>query len=143
MAYGNWGAFVRKNGERMKEWEDATPYKEKEFESGYYQAFARGLNKELDPHHAVLGDKKMRLCGYKNYPVLFFDGIKIDIEQYVVKDENYDETDYEHDYKGKIEDYEFTTTQYNDNMVDLYLKEPDGTVWTATCGYCYGAGHMD
>lgn len=41
-----------------------------------------------------------------------------------------------------VEGYEFTAT-LRDNFVDLYLKQPDGAVWTSTCGYEYGAGHMD
>ena len=41
MAYGNWGAFVYKNGERQPNWEDNTPYRETDLIAGYWQAFGR------------------------------------------------------------------------------------------------------
>ena len=31
----------------------------------------------------------------------------------------------------------------DDNRVHLELIEPEGSVWDATCGYQYGAGHME
>lgn len=130
MAYGNWGAFVYRNGERMRQWEDNTPYRESDLPSGYWQAFVQP-DKNIGTHHAVLGEKRVRLCGYKCYPVLFIDGARIDEGQYA---------------DGIIvldgERYKFSIDR-DDNMVDLELTEPDGTEWTARCGYEYGAGHMD
>ena len=144
MAYGNWGAFVRRNGKREKQWEDATPYREQELEPGYHQAFRRpeGFN----PHHAVLGKDRVRLCGYKCYPRLYVDGESRDLEPFAteftedkVGDETFKNVT---EYAGAIDGYEFRAS-LSENFVDLWLKEPDGTVWTATCGYEYGAGHGD
>jgi hypothetical protein len=141
MAYGNWGAFVRRNGERMTQWEDATPYRENEQASGYYQAFMRGADgKKFNPHHAVLGDKRLRLCGYKCYPVLLVDGEQREINAFAIGEE--DPSLYRHrEYRGEIDGYEFRA-ECRENFVELYLREPDGATWTATCGFEYGAGHQ-
>ena len=95
MAYGNWGAFVYKDGERQPKREDNTPYCEDELEPGYYQAFGGNdengeriiTGKKLGVHHATMGHGKFRLCGYKSYPVIFLEGKEIDINQFA-KDEN-------------------------------------------------------
>lgn len=141
MAYGNWGAFVYRNGERATQWEDATPYREAELQPGYHQAFLRAAG--LNPHHAVLGKDSVRLCGYKHLPALFVDGKKWDIESFVTESrKGYGDSVEPCAYGGTVEGCEFRAT-LRDNFVDLYLKEPDGTVWTSTCGYEYGAGWMD
>lgn len=162
MAYGNWGAFVYRNGERAKQWEDATPYKETEYMPGYGQAFGIArltIGEDGDPvpvmkpadelraHHAVLGKDRVRLCGYKCYPRLYVDGEKREMEPFATlftetmlnDGKTYKDVE---EYKGEIDGYQFTAS-LRDNFVDLYLKEPDGTAWTGTCGYEYGAGHMD
>ena len=143
MAYGNWGAFVRMNGERKKNHEDNTPYEENERKEGYYQAF--NMSGKLGVHHASLGHQDMRLCGYKCWPVLFHKGEKIDIEKYrIINDEHpkVDEYDEDRYYAGEIDGYTFNA-EMRDNFVELNLKEPNGDIWTSTCGYQYGAGHMD
>jgi hypothetical protein len=69
MTYGKSDALVFKNGERMLQRKDNTPNKENDFISGYWQAFGKsesGTNR----YHAILGDKRVRLCGYKHYPLL-------------------------------------------------------------------------
>lgn len=152
MAYGNWGAFVYRNGERMHEWEDQTPYEEHRLTPGYHQAFGvvheagqpvesitidRGRDR-ISVHHAVLGQQRVRLCGYKNYPIMFLDRERVELDPYLVGGEPFDNAEY----KGEIEGCEFTAEQ-DGNMLSLYLKEPDGTVWTSTCGYEHGAGHQD
>ena len=139
MAYGDWGAFVYKNGVRMESHEDNTPYKETELQAGYAQAFLR--SEGMNPHHATLGDMDVRLCGYKNYPRLYLRGEQLDMTPFLIPSEAPEWED--QDWKGLIGGYDFTVTQYDDNMVDLYLKQPDGSVWNSTCGYCYGAGHID
>ena len=53
------------------------------------------------------------------------------------------ETWEDNEYAGTVNDHKFTATRYDGNMVDLWLKEPDGTVWTAKCGFEYGAGWTD
>lgn len=124
MAYGNWGAFVSRDGIRVEDFEDAY--------------FFEGGNLK----HAVLGgrDNKVILCGYKCFPSLYVDGNKVDLEPYkTTNNEDYEDNDYE----GEIEGYKFSISQYNENMVDMTLIEPDGTVWESSCGFEYGAGHMD
>lgn len=137
MAYGNWGGNVFRNGERMREWEDATPYKETEFLAGYHQAFLR--DEGCNPHHAVLGEKDVRLCGYKSYPVLFVKGEKVDLSPFTTRDDNYTS-----DGEGEIEGYRFSWETGDDPaMVSLELIEPDGTAWSGFSGYAVGAGYDD
>jgi len=145
MAYGNWGAFVYKNGERQTEWEDNTPYREDELIAGYWQAFGRKEEGEIiRPHHAVLGKDRVRVCAHKAYFRLYLDGKEIEgTDQYLVDtdeadtDENFD-VDALH--QGEIEGYKFRVQEFDGNMIDLELIEPDGTVWQARCGYAFGAG---
>lgn len=143
MAYGNWGAFVYKNGERMPKWEDNTPFRELELENGYWQAFQSG-DDGIDAYHAILGEGRVRLCGYKNDPTIFIDNLlhHIDLGPYLVR-----ELDVDCEWNGEgiegLPGYYFKAQQYCGNMIDLELREPDGTTWTATCGYNYGAGHME
>ena len=139
MAYGNWGAFVYKNDERMHNWEDQTPYKENELEAGYHQAFGR--NDGINPHHAVLGEGKVRLCGYKTTPVLFVDGKEIDLEEYATSYEDA-EKEWADGWEGEVEGFKFKADQC-DNKLELELTTPDGNKWRSTCGYCMGAGHED
>jgi hypothetical protein len=145
MAYGNWGAFVYKNGKRQKTHEDNTPYMETELESGYWQAFMRAKDNRINCHHAVMGDGEsaIRLCGYKCYPVLFDKGEEIDLKQFYSGDlehGKYLPDDYDLEFKYK--DHEITISR-SDNFVDLWMKTPDGDVWNSHCGYEYGAGHDD
>ena len=118
MAYSNWGAFVYCNGERRKDKEDV----------GVFE------------YHAVLGDGEIRLCGYKCYPKLLrlIDGKadEIDLSQFQCGDTT--------SYRGVIDGHVFEAYQNeDDNMLGLNLIEPDGKEWTSTCGFEYGAGHMD
>jgi hypothetical protein len=49
--------------------------------------------------------------------------------------------------RGKVEieekTWEWQVIIISENKIGLELEEPDGTSWRSTCGYCYGAGHMD
>jgi hypothetical protein len=141
MAYGNWGAYVYKNGERQPSREDNTPYKEDQNEPGYHQAFGRSETK-LGPHHASLGSGPFRLCGYKSYPVIFWEGESIDTTQYQ-KDPN----EYWPDcggLEGELNGYKFKATPGDDpERVELELIEPDGTKWNGTSGYAMGRGWDD
>lgn len=139
MAYGNWGAWVFCNSEHMPNWEDQTPYKENELMPGYQQVAWR-KNQATNPCHAVLGKQNVRLCGYKNYPMLFVDGEKVDIDAYCVSD---DDGDFDERYEGELNGYQFIAQQFDLNMIDLKLIEPDGSIWQSRCGYCYGAGYDD
>jgi hypothetical protein len=144
MAYGNWGAWVFRNGEHMPQWEDQTPYREEDASAGYLQAFG-GLqpdgtrDQSLSPQHAVLGGKEMRLCGYKSYPSLFHRLEPIDLTPFIVDDDD----EWNRMYDGELDGYRFRAVQFDHNMVDLFLLEPDGAAWSSRCGYCYGSGHHD
>ena len=140
MAYGNWGAIVKRNGERVRTHEDATPYAEETTEPGYWQAFGRAFDEKLNPHHAVLGGQRLRLCGYKCYPRLFVDGQERDLAGWLDVDHGSEMG--ERVFDGEIDGYRFHAEE-SENFVDLELTEPDGTKWEARCGYCYGAGFED
>lgn len=139
MAYANWGAFVFKDGKRMKNWEDQTPYKETELNSGYHQLWLKEEG-DLDTYHAVLGDKNIRLCGYKCYPQLFENGKEIDLNMYGVGEKIDDEY---YQFYGIVDDHEFWINNKVTNFVFLKLKQPDGSIWLSKCGFEYGAGHTD
>jgi len=140
MAYGNWGARVYKDTKRMYQWEDQTPYKESEIASGYIQAFLRNGPLKLNPYHAVLGEKRIRLCGYKNTPVLFIDGKLVEIGTYVVTHNKNERNTWRGALilTGESKPYMFEAIQFDNNTISLDLTEPDGTVWNAICGYEYG-----
>ena len=150
MAYGNYGAMVFKNKERMRQWEDQTPYKEEEIEAGYQQAFGRQETK-LSPHHAVLGEGPVRLCGYKTMPILMKDGKVVDLIPYAKKcgltiskfqddGEEYIDDDY-YDLEGEIDGYNFEIKA--DDHLHLKLVCPNGDVWIGEVGYCWGSGWED
>jgi hypothetical protein len=131
MAYGNWGAFVYKNGQRMSDWQDQTPYRETELQQGYWQAF--GPREGLVPHHAVLGEGRVRLCGYKCYPVLFLDGNRVEMKE---MDDEYAEDE------GDLEGFHWSYSM-SDNQVELRLLCPNGDLWNGTSGYGMGTGYED
>lgn len=154
MAYGNWGAFVFRDGERMLAWEDQTPYREGELPAGYQQAFAR--SDKVNPHHAVLGQRDVRWCGYKSGPVLFVRGEEVkDLRPYVTAWEGDDKRTFEYQgvenylyaeaWVGEVDGYRFKAERANDvgSIIELELVEPDGVTWTSRCGYMIGAGHDD
>ena len=147
MAYGNWGAYVYKNGIRQNNREDNTPFSEDELEAGYHQAFG-GNNEDgtrvmtgKRPHcvHASLGSGLFRLCGYKSYPEIYWAGEEIDIKPYLKDSDNWYESD---GMEGEYNGYKFKATPDSEpEAVVLELIEPDGTIWTGKSGYCMGAGH--
>ena len=153
MAYSNWGAFVHRNGERRKDKEDVGVFDtdKSTLPSGW--RIVANLVKNRDrgndewynhSHHAVLGDGPVRLCGYKMLPELWVwkddKAQRIELKPYKI--ENGKES-WEGIYEGEIDGYKFKANQFNGNMVELWLQEPDGAQWQSTCGYCYGAGLMD
>jgi hypothetical protein len=152
MAYGNWGSFVYKNGIRQPNREDNTPYSEDEIEAGYWQAFGwldengkrTTTGKELFCCHATLGSGKIRLCGYKSSPILYWDLKEINLKPYQ-KGINAGTDNwywYESDgIEGELYGYKFKAKPDTDpKSVDLELIEPDGTKWTGKSGYCMGSG---
>src|SRR6266567_329089 len=152
MAYGNWGAYVYRHGERQRDREDATPYQEIALPPGYWQAFASGrADGSVNPHHAVLGGGRIRWCGHKSEPVLYLDGVRMDGQEmrrrYATHLEQ-DEEGYlweteETIYQGEIEGYRFRAIPFNGNMLDLELIDADGTLWQARAGYAFGAGYQE
>jgi hypothetical protein len=143
MAYGNWGAFVYKNGVRQTNREDNTPFKEDELQPGYHQAFGR-VDTKLDPHHASLGSGPFRLCGYKSSPYLFWEGNAVDDRPYQ-KGDNAGTDDWSwydsEGIEGELNGYKFRATPHEyPEAVELWVQEPDGTQWTGKSGYGMGAG---
>lgn len=137
MAYGNWGAFVYKNGVRQTNREDNTPYKEDKLKAGYCQAFLRDLA-GTSPVHASLGQGEVRLCGYKSYPQLFFNGREISL---IPEGKHWGEDGIEI-IQGEIKGYKYEAEfKTEPNRVILKLTEPDGTIWTGVSGFELGAGH--
>ena len=132
MAYGDYGAFVYRDGERAFDREDATPFKEKHIEPGYHQAFMK--SEGANPHHAVLGSKGLRWCGHKTSPVLFVSGMETSIEQYEVEED---------EWSGEFGGDDFYAFINEHGRLELELTELDGTQWYAECGYMFGAGHID
>lgn len=156
MAYGNWGAWVFRNGEHQPTHEDQTPYHEETMAPGYHQAFgihqtadagfgSPVLSRDamVDPHHAVLGGADMRLCGYKNWARLYHQGAEVELTPFKIGADTTEWGTEQDVYEGEIDGYRFRADQHNGNMIDLLLVEPDGTRWTARCGYGYGAGIDD
>lgn len=146
MAYGDYGAFVYKNNVRMRDWEDQTPYKEKEIDNGYWQAFLQARDKTLSPHHAVLGDgPKIRLCGYKYMPSLLDEGEAVLLADYYPKKEDlekYNDTyclPDEYEFSFEYKNYKVNLSKDEDEPLTLGLMTPEGDVWHAICGYGVGA----
>jgi hypothetical protein len=118
VAYSNYGGFVFRDGERMPGYEDAVL-----IDSMY---------------HVILGNGRVRLCGYKSWPVLFVDGKEVSLAPYTT------EEGFPGCGQGEIDGYKFGWEQDDDpEKVDLWLKEPDGTMWTGFSGYAMGAGWWD
>lgn len=156
MAYSNWGAFVQLNGERRPDKEDVGVFDTDEaFAPTGARKFLNILKNHAEgtendwsrrSHHAVLGDGPVRLCGYRNNPELWI------IENEEVKRIELPEPDYENerelsDQSGQVEIngkvWKWWFNQFDRNMIDLKLIEPDEAEWTSRCGYLYGAGHME
>lgn len=136
MAYGNWGAFVYKNGERQKSREDNTPFHEDEEMGG-----------KIRCRHASLGDGDIRLCGNRCYPELYYKEEKIALASFyegeteIFEGEEYilsDKYVMQFEFKGHL-----IKIEKDETFIELTLIHPDGTKWFSKCGYCYGAGHDD
>jgi len=100
-------------------------------------------------YHAVLGNGQVRLCAYKNNPVLWVwteeEPKQINLiendEWKKYWDNEYLEKSGEIIINGQKWNWYFNKKSFN--MIDLKLVEPDGTKWTATAGYQFGAGFED
>lgn len=139
MAYGNWGATVYKDGKHFPSREDAVMYEEEDLIKR-----KRGLFKENKKgngmYHASLGNDSFRMVGYKCHPSLFFKGESVDMTKFVKEEDEYGSATV---VEGEYEGYIFTSHLNGDygNKISMYLKEPNGTVWTAECGYGIGKGY--
>lgn len=156
MAYSNWGAFVYKDGNRRKDREDVGVFDTDEAKyCSSFRIFANIIKRQKEncdewynhSHHAVLGDGVVRLCGYKSNPSLWvIKDDKPEVEK--LPEPNWDDDEYElQDQSGEVtingKVWKWGFNQYQGNMIDLTLTEPDGSKWKSSCGYCYGTGHMD
>ncbi len=112
-------------------------------------------------HHAVLGSGPVRLCAYKCHAELFVmqpdgevkrielpdlcsaDGEIRDASLYYFVDEEKYGKEKKEQMKLACGSYYYSIRHFDGNMIELTLKEPDGTVWTSKCGYCFGAGWTD
>lgn len=156
MAYSNWGAFVYQGGKRRRDCEDVPVFGDRSAESSAPSSVRIFVNLlklketgklEISPwwqhaHHAVLGDGPVRLCGYKSYPELWV--LRNDAPERI--DIKWDpwEDDGAREVSGEIDGYRWVAEYGEDpERVEITLIEPDGSTWTARCGYCIGAGHDD
>lgn len=117
MAYGNWGAFVYRDGQRRRDCEDAKGW----------------------AYHAVLGDGPIRLCCYKVYPELLVlrDGI---MARMAIPWDPW-ELGGAREAAGEVYGYRWSATYAEPASVVLTLTELDGATWRARCGSGIGAGH--
>lgn len=159
MAYSNYGAFVYKDGERRKDREDVAVFDDhlKHYSSGMriwanlleaQKKYGDCTEQPWHEHcqHAVLGDSLVRLCAYKEHAGLW----KLEkdrIIQVKLPETDYSKDNFQINVHGLVAVYEETWNwafwQYNENMINLWLREPNGSQWFAVCGYEYGAGHME
>lgn len=170
MAYSDWGAFVSMNGTRRTDREDVGVFEEGNKLPSGMRIFANLMENKAHEgqespwwkhsHHAVLGDGDLRLCAYKSRPELWLRipatrfreeaVIQIPLECMKPSEDSYHE-DHGCEWDGMLNGYSFDVFEWwrRDNehgacqMLTLHLTEPDGTVWDATAGSMYGAGHKD
>lgn len=153
MAYSNWGAFVYENGKRRFDKEDVGVFNTDEHTCPSGLRIFANIMKNQDKfpegkipwythsHHAVLGDREVRLCGYKSSPELWV--CRGNTPERIPLDEDNEDCSVNGTVDANEKTWKYVFAMYNGNMVDLRLEESDGTVWTSTCGYQYGAGHME
>ena len=162
MAYSDYGAFVYRNGERRRDKEDAPLFAtDKETFGADINTIPSGariwvslihaketgqeLNYLNSIYHGVLGDGPVRVACYKyGLPEIYDLGCK----------DGPKEIDYYDEEKVSSEDFEafsfeFVASDYktykfsfacDEPLYTARMTEPDGTVWTCTYGYGYGAG---
>lgn len=158
MAYSNWGAFVHKDGERRRDREDVGVFDtdEANIPTAFRIFYNIMKNREKygddrypwhkHSHHAVLGDGPVRMCGYKRSPELWVMDEEGNAEQIKLPEPDYAKKEWDISREGKLEVvkgvYTWKFHQYDEDLIDLELIEPDGTVWKSTCGYEIGAGFV-
>ena len=133
MAYGDYGAFVYRNGDRRPDKEDANIY------DGWEQS-----------SHGVLGDGAIRVACYKQGLPILFEILEGEIEPRRISIpgsdsedfNNYEYSPFEFDYKGYHFHFE-SGECHGDERVSPFvagMTEPDGTVWRCEYDYGFGSG---
>lgn len=163
MAYSDSGAYVYKDGVRRTDREDVEVFDDQDKDLPPGARVFASLSRRLaatdaggpEPgwhqhsHHAVLGDGPVRLCGYKSRPELWAmtdDGpALVNLKPFMA----------DHDDDGELiagfgewagHVFDISPAEIKGHphqLIALRLVEPDGALWTAHCGYLYGAGHTD
>lgn len=155
MAYSNWGAWVHRAGEPRHDREDVAVWNDAEADTPAALSIWRNLLRLREEypeggappwehaHHAVLGDGYVRFCAYKDGCRLYVAWPEHFIEQVPIPS-TYDRDHCEGDVDmGELGMWRWSYDHDGVNRVDLRLVEPDGTIWSATSGYCFGAGWDD
>jgi hypothetical protein len=155
MAYSDYGAFVRCNGDRRHDKEDVPVFGDADVEAAPSGAriFVHILKRRAEGDHerkpwdgifhAVLGDGPVRLCGYKYYPVIF--AVDDNGPRKIEVDPEDDDDEYWQDgseASGETDGHKWRV-EMGERITSLWMQCPDGTQWTATLGYLHGAGHDD
>lgn len=117
MAYGDYGAFVYLNGQRMESYED----------SGWNGHSAHGLIEDGDMHVICYKQGLPRIF-YKDKEIEYYDDNKV--EQYGFTPFHYE-----------LDGYKFYFEDYQPYVVEM--KCPNGDEWRCEYDYFYGAGFED
>lgn len=156
MAYSDYGAFVRLNGERRKDKEDVAVFATPEETFGtslenvpsgarIWLSLIQGEGKErtwLDCiHHGIMGDGNIRVVCHKQGRPQIYEATETGFN--LIPYCNEDETDY-FDY-GTIK-FEYNGHKFLFRSGKPYFAEmitPDGDIWECEYDYEFGAGWTD
>ena len=149
MAYGDYGAFVYKNGKRRTDKEDVFTFP-KNTAVGF-------TNKEMGEywaewivhakHHGIIGDGNIRVVCHKENPPVILELIDGSVKEVPIPPENFIQEEYvlkwrfSFEYKGYRFFFESGTGRENPYTAEM--TEPDGTHWLCKHAYFYGAGFED
>lgn len=141
------GAFVWRNGERMREREGAAPYTEADLDGHPREYFLCERDKK-QPVCGVLGEAGVRFCAVEWHAVLYVDrrlwvfedrgNVQLDAAGFVI---GYDIETTVFDAANRPYTMRAVTDWHGHGTVTMVLVEPDGTVWRAIAGFGRGAGH--
>lgn len=132
MSSVDWSAFVYINGRLQP---TTNPY----FRDPLYGSFT-----------VCLGRQRVFVCGHKYQPYLFVGRSRVELHPYRTNHsylgndaDDRDEQHYEIILAVNGRRYFIEILQFDGNMLDLKLVEPDGVLWTARCGYQFGVDYPD
>lgn len=123
MAYGDYGAFVYRNGNRCKDKEDASLF---EAERGVYKF-----------GHGIMGDGYIRVLCYKQGLPEIYEMTENGVTEVKYCEEDIDPYEYD-SIKFKHKGYEFVFQ--GGSPYYAIMREPNGTEWKCEYDYHYGAG---